>query len=286
MSPDLTDRGTRPTSDATKLKLLKLIELTGQNELVGEIARLLDSPRLSAELTIAAAETIRAVGLPQSPRTATTEKLPAPAITAARLRQRLSRVDASRLGEDLKRRHVELVSWLTRTEKEGVTGDGYRVGTFDVHAGDWLLMRNPSPYNLFTDLSPGLFTHVGVVALEKGADGVRRMVLVDLPERGTRLPATNVEAFLPRTLHYMFVRHPDPAVARALADAAGQLINDECQFDLNFRTDRVTALAGKPLAGQKIHTYCAGLLLVCACRRPRRATSSSHSPNALPAEKR
>ena len=54
-------------------------------------------------------------------------------------------------------------------------------------------MRNPSPYNLFTDISPGLFTHVGVVASETGDDGVARIVLVDLPERGSRMPATKVD---------------------------------------------------------------------------------------------
>jgi hypothetical protein len=47
-------------------------------------------------------------------------------------------------------------------------------------------MRNPSPYNLFTDLAPGLFTHVGVVAVETGSDGKRRMVVVDLPSAERR----------------------------------------------------------------------------------------------------
>ena len=35
--------------------------------------------------------------------------------------------------------------------------------------------------------SPGLFTHVGVVAAERGTDGVRRFVIVDLPEREQRI---------------------------------------------------------------------------------------------------
>src|SRR5262245_3419391 len=125
-------------------------------------------------------------------------------------------------------------------------------------------MRNPSPYNLFTDLAPGLFTHVGVVAVETGSDGKRRMVVVDLPERGTSMPATNVEVFLQRTLNYVFLRHPDSEAAKKMGQAAAAIIGNPTQFDLNFRTDRVAELKGKPLAGQKIHTYCAGLLLVCA----------------------
>ena len=53
--------------------------------------------------------------------------------------------------------------------------------------------------------------------------------------------------------------------------AAASVIGNPSEFDLNFRTDRVLELAEKPLKGQKIHTYCAGLLLLCALQtgRPR-----------------
>ena len=138
------------------------------------------------------------------------------------------------------------------------------VGGEDLEPGDWLLMRNPSPYNLFTDLSPGLFTHVGVVTLEKGSDGIQRMVLVDLPERGNRMPATNIDTFLERSRHYLFLRYPDSEIGRRMGDTAASLIGSEAEFDLTFRTDRVAELAGQPLAGKKITTYCAGLLLLCA----------------------
>jgi hypothetical protein len=49
------------------------------------------------------------------------------------------------------------------------------------------------------------------------------------------------------------------------------VIGNPAEFDLNFRTDRVLELAGQPLAGKKIRTYCAGLLLLCglATDRPR-----------------
>jgi hypothetical protein len=77
------------------------------------------------------------------------------------------------------------------------------------------------------------------------------------------MPATNVDAFVDRSLHYVFLRHPDPAVARKMGEAAASLINCPTEFDLNFQTDRVTALKGQPLAGKKIHTYCAGFLLLC-----------------------
>jgi hypothetical protein len=148
--------------------------------------------------------------------------------------------------------------------KVGLEERSYAVGRFAVQPGDFLLMRNPSPYNLFTDLSPGLFTHVGVVTLEQGSDGIRRMVIVDLPEQGRSMSAANVDAYLPRTLHYVFLRHPDPAVGRRMGEIAASVIGNETEFDLNFRTDRVLALRGQPLAGRKIHTYCAGLLLLCA----------------------
>ncbi len=145
-----------------------------------------------------------------------------------------------------------------------MTGDSFRVNGFDVKSGDWLLMKNPSPYNRFTNLAPGLFTHAGVVTMETGSDGVRRCVLIELPERGNRIPATNLDAYLERTVHYVFLRCTDAAAARRMGGFAAPLIGRESQFDLNFRTDRVRSLKGRPLASETIHTYCAGLLLLCA----------------------
>ncbi len=49
-----------------------------------------------------------------------------------------------------------------------------------------------------------------------------------------------------------------------MGEAAAAIIGNPAEFDLNFRTDRIAPLKGVPLAGQKINTYCAGLLLLCA----------------------
>lgn len=252
------------TSDALKAKLLQLVAASGQMSLLPQVVRFIDQPNLPAPLVILAAETIREVGLPQEPRADTPADLPEPVILASELQAYLAEIDVGKLTADQRQRHSELMNWLAKIAKEGASESGYRLGSFDVQPGDWLLMRNPSPYNLFTDLSPGLFTHVGVVTLEKGADGIRRMVVVDIPEHGNKMPATNVEIFVQRTLHYTFLRHPDQAVARAMAEAARSIIGNETEFDLNFRTERVTALRAQPLAGQKIRTYCAGVLLLCA----------------------
>jgi hypothetical protein len=104
-----------------------------------------------------------------------------------------------------------------------------------------------------------------------GDDGIRRFVLVDLPERGERIPVTNVDAYVLRTLNYFFLRHNDAATAQAMGEAARSMIGNPSQFDLNFRTDRVASYRGKPLRGATIHTYCAGFLLMCAqeTARPR-----------------
>ena len=89
----------------------------------------------------------------------------------------------------------------------------------------------------------------------------------------TQIPATTIDTYVQRTLNYMVLRHPDEKVARQMADAARSVIGNESQFDLNFRTERLTPLKGKPLKGKKIHTYCAGLLLLCGQQtaEPRRA---------------
>ncbi|HTU26844.1 MAG TPA: hypothetical protein VMF30_15655, partial [Pirellulales bacterium] len=174
------------------------------------------------------------------------------------------RLNVGSAAAELRSRRDELVAWLDARRRLGLAEPQYRWGGADIQPGDWLLMRNPSPYNLFTDLSPGLFTHVGVVALEKGTDGITRMVLIDMPEKGHRMPATNLDTFVQRSRHYLFLRHPDPEVARRMGETAASLIGHETEFDLTFRTDRIVELASQPLDGKKITTYCAGLLLLCA----------------------
>ena len=256
--------GVKPVSLNAKLKLLQLIGDTGQAELLPEIVKVLRDVKSSPYLVLAAGVSIRATGLPQDPRPDQDQSLPRPAITARELNSIVTHVDPSRLNADWQKVRTDLLTWLAVRTKEGVTGDSFRMSGMDVQPGDWLLMRNPSPYNLFTDLSPGLFTHVGVVAAETGKDGIRRMVLVDLPERGSRMPATNLEIFVERTRHYLLLRHPDDAVAKKMGEAANSVIGNEALFDLNFRTDRVAELKDKPLKNKKINTYCAGFLLLCA----------------------
>jgi len=145
-----------------------------------------------------------------------------------------------------------------------VAEDVFRCRGVDLRAGDWLLMQNPSPYNLFTDLAPGLFTHVGIVSAVEGDDGIRRFVIVDMPERGARIPAGNADSYLEQTLHFFFLRHENADVQRQMGEVAAQLIGNETQFDLTFETKRVLLQKGQPLKGRRVHTYCAGFLLMCA----------------------
>jgi hypothetical protein len=254
----------KPASEATKAKIIELIARTGEVSQVGELARFVRQSSASPELVVLAADALRRIGLPQDQRAGQDKDVPKPAITAAELHGILSKLAESSLSAKARTLRGELLPWLAGRKERGLEGDTYRMGHFELRAGDWMLMRNPSPYNLFTDLSPGLFTHVGLVTIETGRDGKRRMVLVDLPERGRELPATNVEAYVQRSLHYMFLRHSDPAVAKKLADTAATIIGNPSEFDLNFRTENVLPLRGKPLRGQKIKTYCAGLLLLAA----------------------
>jgi hypothetical protein len=262
--PQAEVSGPAPLSLAQKLKLARYIAACGTLDSIADLADVIRDEATPPTVLLASAEAIQALGLPQDPRPEQDSAVPKPVITAAAVRDRIMATDPAAWKPEEKPRLAALLKTLSTRCERGLEGETYRIGQFDVQPGDWLLMRNPSPYNLFTDLSPGLFTHVGVVALETGSDGKRRMVVVDLPERGTSMPATNVEAFLDRTLNYVFVRDPDPVVARKMGEAASQTIGNPTEFDLNFRTDRVDALKGKPLKGQKVHTYCAGLLLLCA----------------------
>ncbi|HEX4144351.1 MAG TPA: hypothetical protein VHY91_12655 [Pirellulales bacterium] len=254
----------QPASSALRSKVLELIAATGETGCLPALAGFVVRPGVPPALVLQAVETIRSIGLPQDVHPGQDPSLPTPAITAARLHQVVTRLNLNGAPAELPKRRDELAAWLDQRRRGGLTEPRYRWGGEDLQPGDWLLMRNPSPYNLFTDLSPGLFTHVGVVALEKGSDGIQRMVLVDMPERGNRMPATNLDTFLERSRHYLFMRHPDTAVGRRMGETASSLIGSETEFDLTFRTDRVVELAGQPLAGKKITTYCAGLLLLCA----------------------
>jgi len=260
-----------PTLAALRSRALELIAASGESEVLPQLAAYIRRAP-GSWLTVQTAETIRIIGLPQDIRPGQDPTLPAPAITAGQLRAAVARVTPGSLPPAWETRRKELMTWLDGRIAHGVPEDAtMSIGCCSVRAGDWLLMRNPSPYNLFTDLAPGLFTHVGVVAWEKGSDGRGRLVLVDLPERGSSIPATNVETFVLRSRHFVFLRHRDPETAKRMGQAAASVIGNPSQFDLNFRTDRVLELVGQPLAGKKIHTYCAGLLLLCglAAERPR-----------------
>jgi len=259
--PPESGRAPYPAED--KYKVLQLITNTRQSDLASVLATFVRQEKDPALVVIGAAG-IRIVGVPQKPRPGDDAASAEPSITAKELYDILAKVDSQRLSQNLAEYREKLLVWLKQRIQWGVLGDSYRWGHLDVRAGDWLLMRNPSPYNLFSDLSPGLFTHVGVVAVEKGEDGIRRFVIADLPERGAHIPATNLDAYLMRTLHYAFLRHHDPVVSKTMGQAAADIIGNESQFDLTFQTGRVTALRGRPLKGQRIHTYCAGFLLVCA----------------------
>ncbi len=244
-------------------RILRLAETRGQQTSLGDLARVLKRSDVGPRVALRTAEVIRALGVPQDARPNSDPALPKPAITALDLTNRLTELGSDGLTADERNRRRNLLAWLRDRQERGLDAPRLRVGNIEVAPGDWLLMRNPSPYNLFTDLSPGLFTHVGVVALESGSDGRRRMVVVDLPEQGRSIEATNVEIYLERTLNYVFLRHPDPAIAAAMGNAAAAIIGNPSRFDLNFRTDRVTEIARGPLEGREIHTYCAGLLLLC-----------------------
>ncbi|HVX13473.1 MAG TPA: hypothetical protein VHC22_19975 [Pirellulales bacterium] len=263
IAPD--ENGRLPNVDQrTRDAVLHLATQVDEPTVLVFLAQAFASPAAEPELLVSLAETIRRIGLPQEPWTDPIENLPPPPITPTAMHQVLTRIATAGLSEDLARRHAELIAWLETMMKQGLTEPVCRIGTYDVRPGDFLLMRNPSPYNQFTDLLPGLFTHVGVVTQARGSDGIERLVLVDLPERGNRIPAANVEAYVLRSLNYCFLRHPDPRVAASIAQAAHDVIGNESLFDLNFRLQGVMGLKAQPLAGRKIETYCAGLLLLCA----------------------
>ena len=260
-------------SNRTRAFVLELFAACRSAELLPALASFVRIPQASATLRLRAMEIIREIGLPQDPCPGQSEVLPAAVIQAAELLGILQQLPAGSLDRTERRRRVVLLKWLNERRLRGVVGDTFRVAGHELRVGDWLLMRNPSPYNRFTDLSPGLFTHVGIVSTIQDETGKRYFVIVDLPERGDRLPATNVDIYLQRSLHYWFLRHWDLALGRRMGKTAAGWISRPTYFDLTFRTDRVRQLPRPLPADAVIHTYCTGLLLMCVLQNGGRESS-------------
>jgi hypothetical protein len=250
--------------ERTRALVLELLAACRAAESLPTLVNLLRSPEVTIPLKVRAAEIIREIGLPQDPWPGQDPGLPAPSIRAGELFELASQWSQRGLDRNQRMRLLTLLRWLDERRRLGVTGNSLRVAGNDVRAGDWLLMRNPSPYNHFTDLSPGLFTHVGVVSEVTDGDGRRHFVIVDLPERGDRIPVTNVDIYLQRTLHYWFLRHWDLGFGQRMGKTVADWIGRPTHFDLTFRTERVRQQPRPLPADAEIHTYCAGLLLMCA----------------------
>lgn len=266
--PKDTPNRALPAPADLKKKILLMIGQRGGSDVLPLIVRFLKSAEVTPDLAVLAVDAVIRAGLPQNDIEPTPseggESPTKPPITAAELSKTLSGLDAARLSPSLTKHRSTLIDWLGRRDTQGISNAGYWNGVCTIQPGDWLLMRNSSPYNLFTDLSPGLFTHVGIATTAKDKDGRQHMVIVDLNERDTVIRPKNIETVLPRSLYYAVLRHEDPAVAAKMSEVAASLIGNAMKFDLTFETAKAAAMKGKPLAGTKIETYCAGLLLLAA----------------------
>jgi hypothetical protein len=255
--------GSFPFPIRVKMKVLQLIALTRNADCLPEVVDFIRANKHPA-LTVYAASTIRFVGLPQKWRIGQDVGLAKPIVGAQELLSIVNRVNTAQLNETYAERLKTLKLWLANRTSKGIIGDTYRWGEVEVQPGDWLLTRSASPYSYFTDLSPSLFTHIGVVTAETGSDGHRRFVVVDLPERGAKMPATNIDSFLQETVHYSVLRFDDPAANKTMSEIARQLIGKPIVFDLQFQTDRISSSKGNLDKTEFVHTYCAGLPFICA----------------------
>ena len=260
----LDSQSTFQLSDHIKGKILLLARLTREIQALPFLVEILRNKNIDPELLILVIDTIRHLGLPQNPLPDGPSALTPPVITGEELLDVLSKINTEELSVADQQRWQGLQDWISRRNRFGVQGEEFRFGQAVVREGDWLLMKNPSPYNRFTDLYPGLFTHAGVVTTAVGKDGRRRFVVVDLPEVENAIPATPVEKFVERTLDFVILRHGDPGTLKKMGNVAKAVIGNKSKFDLNFRTTAIKKLRGQNLEKRLIEGYCAGLLLLCA----------------------
>jgi len=255
--------GAKPASVATKQRVLEFLGQTGSFQVTPLLARFVREERRHPQLVVTAADVLRRVGFPQDPRPGESDEVARPPITAADLLPILRRLPRESLPAETARLRDDLVQWLQARADRGLEDGSYALGTYLVRPGDWLLLRNPSPYNRVTEMHPGLFTHVGVVTTEKGSDGRQRLVVADLTTNGTHIRVSNVDVLIREYRHFLFLRHPDAATARTMAEVAASILGNEAAFDLNYRIENVSALKGQSKQGKLIKSYCAGLLLLC-----------------------
>ena len=271
-----------PATPEIKRQILRMLGRYGRQESLFWLLRFLEN-NPSAEFQLLACDAIVRVGLPQN----VTEEagVSEPAITAAALRERIQAIPAAELPASLRGHREVLIDWLEQRVEKGVNEEGYAVGRAIFKPGDWVLFRNPSPYNRFSTLTPGLFTHAGIVTLHADANGFQRMVLVDLNERQTKIDGRNVENTLSIPLYYSVLRHSDPNVQKQMATAAAAMIGNEARFDLTFDTTRIDDLRETDLADQKIDTYCVGILMLCTQKTDRPHEEFFPIPEAVTTER-
>lgn len=248
-----------PFDDATRMQLLRLIQSTHEIDATPTLYQLLRWPHTPNWLQLHLIDTLRSVGISQASQTDDGGMTPAALLE---LTQQMEVDDLSVADQQLR---FELLNWLAGLAKQGVSGETFRWGPVEIQSGDWVLQRNPSPYNRFTDLSPGLFTHVGIAAAVTDETGVRRIVIVDLPETGTQIESDTADEFVSTSLHWIVLRHRDPKAAAAMGRVAAKLMGRKAEFDLTFNTDLVAkqhGLLDRP--DDAVHTYCAGFLALCA----------------------
>lgn len=209
-------------------------------------------------------EAIWRLGVHQSPREGSPPgDSQETSITAGELASIVEELPEGALPPPMRQRRTLLLDQLKRRATRGIENETFVFSGLKAQPGDWILVRNPAPYNRFTTLSPGLFTHVGVLTTEAGRDGRMRMVVTEMRERGRTVPASNLDVYLQDLSHFAVLRHADPDAARKMAQAARDMIGNPAEFDLDFSTERAAAYLDRPLADARIRTYCTGFLLLC-----------------------
>jgi hypothetical protein len=152
--PDRASGAVAPSA-ATKARLLELIAVTGEFTQLAQLADLARRRDTPGELVVLSADAIRRVGLPQDERpgggaaSRPDEPPSRPPITAASLYELVERANPSQLSGHTARLREGVLTWLAGRKARGLEDESYRLGAMELRPGDWLLMRNPSPYNLF-----------------------------------------------------------------------------------------------------------------------------------------
>ena len=167
------------TETVLRRRLIDLVRISGQTNLLEELALLTEADGVDPLARLLAARCIEQFGVPQLARLTQPVEVPQSTVTARRIATAIERVRPS-LPPSLQ---TDASSLALRLQSKAVQGaapsETMRVMGIHFQRGDWILLREATPFTVASSLHPQCYHRIALVAHEAGTDGLGRLVVID-----------------------------------------------------------------------------------------------------------